>query len=79
MFPGQFFDLTPFEVQTWLGAAWQGHMEIAWQREMIHRMRKIPQKPSELWKEPLKPQTADQMYRRMRAYVEELKQSKKKK
>ncbi len=79
MFPHQFFDLTPFEVMTWIGPAWQGRTEVAWQREMIHRMRKIPQKPSELWKDPLKPQTPDQMYRRMRAYVEELKQSKKKK
>ncbi|AMX93614.1 MULTISPECIES: hypothetical protein [Mesorhizobium] len=79
MFPHQFFDLTPFEVTTWIGPAHQGQMEVAWQREAVSRMRKIPQKPSELWKEPQKLQTADQMHRKMRAYVEQLKKNKKKK
>lgn len=79
MLPHQFFDLTPSEVMTWIGPSFQGRLEIAWQHEMVHRMRKIPQKPSELWNDPMKLQTPEQMYRRMRGFMEELKKSKKKK
>lgn len=79
MLPHQFFDLTPHEVMMWVSPAWQGRMEIAWQHEMVHRMRKIPQKPSELWKDPMKLQTADQMHRKMRAFMEQLKKNKTKK
>lgn len=77
MFPNQFFNLTPHEVAVWLGPSMQGQLEFAWQRELIHRMKKIPQKASELWKEPLKLQTPEQMYRKMRAFLDEQKKKKK--
>ncbi|RWD00167.1 MAG: hypothetical protein EOS58_30775 [Mesorhizobium sp.] len=75
MFPQQFFELTPHEVVAWLSPALQGRIAVAWDHEAVHRMRKIPQKPSDLWKDPLKPQTPEQMYRNMRAFMEELKKN----
>ncbi|TJW14465.1 MAG: hypothetical protein E5W82_10845 [Mesorhizobium sp.] len=62
----------------WINPATQARLEVAWQHEMLHRMRKIPQKPSELWNDPMKLQTPAQMYRRMRAFVEDMKKTKKK-
>ncbi|CDX26640.1 hypothetical protein MPL3356_60477 [Mesorhizobium plurifarium] len=73
MFPHQFFELTPHEVGTWLGPAWQGRVEQAYFNARLQRARRLPDKSSELWDDPQRLQTPDQMYRRMRLFMEQQK------
>lgn len=77
MLPHQFFELTPHEVGTWLGPAWQGRVEAAYYNGRMQRARRLPDKPSDLWDDPLRLQTPDQMYRRMRLFMEQQKKLRK--
>ncbi len=73
MFPHQFFELTPHEVGTWLGPAWQGRVEAAYYIARTQRARRLPDKASDLWDDPQKLQTPAQMFRKARAFMEQQK------
>lgn len=73
MFPQQFFELTPREVVAWLGPAWQGRVEHAYHIARVQRARRLPDKASDLWDDAQRLQTPDQMYRRMRTFMEQQK------
>lgn len=77
MRPHEFFDLTPCEVVAWLGPAWQGRVEQAYNIARVQRARRLPDKASDLWDDPLRLQTPDQMFRRMRAFMEQQKKLRK--
>lgn len=69
--PNEFFELTPGEVIRWIRPAWREKINTAWMHESVHRLKRLPSNPKELWPEKQRAMTPAQMFRHLRSTMQE--------
>lgn len=60
----------------WIGPATQGQLTFAWRFDAVRRMKRLPSKPSDLYREKGRVMTDAQMYRHVTATMAEVKKAK---
>ena len=71
MKPHEFFDLTPHEVSEWIGPALEGQFGLGWRIDALRRMKRLPSRPSDLWKTKKALMTPAEMHRHMRHAIQD--------
>lgn len=74
-----FGDITPHETETQTIHTMEGQFGLAWRIEVVRRMgKKLPRRPSDLWKEKKVLMSPDEMFKHMKSTMDGIKQSKQK-